>query len=96
MAKPKSKQALGVASLIGKAVFVRAVTHYYTGRLVGIVDNALVLDDAAWIADTGRFAAALGSASLGEVEPYPGRVYVNWGAGVDICEWTHALPRETK
>lgn len=95
-AKQNSKTTKGIADLIGKSVFIRAVTHYYTGRLVAIVDNVLVLDDAAWIADTGRFAAALGAASLSEVEPYPGRCYVSWGAGVDISEWSHDLPRTTK
>ena len=94
--KAKSQKSNGLADLLGKSVFVRAVTHYYTGRLVALSEEALVLDDAAWIADTGRFSAAIGTGALNEVEPFPGRVYVARAALVDMCEWTHPLPRETK
>lgn len=52
-------------------MFVRTVTHYYTGRVVGVSDKAILLEDAAWIADTGRFADALRTGILSEVEPYP-------------------------
>ena len=92
----QSKKGDGIKSLIGKPVFIRAVTHYYTGRLVAITPDAFVLADAAWIADTGHWGTALKAGSLREVEPYPGRCYVMRGAIVDMCEWTHALPREQK
>ena len=92
----KQKKSNGVADLIGKAVFVRCVTHYYTGRLVAETSSELVLDDAAWIADTGRFSQALGTGTLNEVEPYPGRCYVSRGAVVDVSEWRHPLPRDVK
>lgn len=82
--------------LIGKNVFVRTVTHHYTGKLVAIVDGYLTLDDAAWIADDGRFADALGEGTLGEVEPYPGTCYVSAGSLVDVSEWLHELPRTQK
>lgn len=40
MAKSKNEIATkGIADLVGKAVFVRAVTHYYTGRLVECIDR---------------------------------------------------------
>ncbi len=80
--------------LQGKPVFVRTVTHHYTGRLVGVSDGFVQLDDAAWIADDGRFADALASGKLAEVEPYPGTCYVSLGSIVDISEWLHDLPRE--
>jgi hypothetical protein len=79
--------------LTGKNVFVRTVTHYYTGHLAAVDDGWLILDDAAWIADTGRFGEALTTGKLSEVEPYPGRCLVQVGAVVDMCEWTHDLPR---
>lgn len=94
--KAAAKATRGLDSLLGKGVFVRAVTHYYTGRLAAITPTELVLDDAAWIADTGRFATALGTGALNEIEPYPGRCYVSRGAVVDVAEWPHPLPRETK
>lgn len=81
---------------VGRSVFVRLVTHYYTGRIVKLTRDEIVLADAAWIADTGRFADALARGTLSEVEPYPGLVTLSRGALVDCCEWKHALPRTQK
>src|SRR3990167_4090803 len=44
---------------IGKCYLIRTVTMIDTGRLVEVTEQELVLEDAAWIADTGRFADAL-------------------------------------
>lgn len=85
-----------ITSLFGTNVLVRAVTFYYTGRLVDIAEGFLVLADAAWIADTGRFNVALSTGKLNEVEPYPGACYVNAGAVVDVSPWNHELPRSVK
>jgi hypothetical protein len=82
--------------LHGKNVFIRTVTNYYTGTLVTSDDHLLRLDDAAWIADTGRFAEALETGQFSEIEPYPGTCYVAVGAIVDLSEWPHQLPRETR
>lgn len=79
-----------------KAVFIRTVTHHYTGRLVGNDEHWLELDDAAWIADDGRFANALASGTLSEVEPYPDRCLIGVGAVLDVSEWLHDLPRTQK
>lgn len=81
---------------IGKNVFVRTVTHHYTGKLVAAGDGFLTLDDAAWIADDGRFADALAKGNLNEIEPYPGRCLVGIGAVLDLSEWLHDLPRTQK
>lgn len=80
----------------GKNVIVRTVTYHYTGRLVAVTpDGGLVLEDAAWIGDSGRWAKALVTGRLDEVEPYPdGPVVVS--AIVDVSEWRHPLPRETR
>jgi len=70
--------------LINKNVFIRSVTHHYTGRLVRVASDALVLEDAAWIADDGRFADAVSKGTFNEVEPYPdGQLIVGRGAIVD-------------
>lgn len=83
-------------SYIGEAVFVRTVTHHYTGRLVAVDDVFLRLEEAAWIADDGRFTQALADGMLSEVEPYPGACLVAIGSVVDLCEWGHDLPRTQK
>ena len=55
----------------GKKYFIRTVTNYLTGRLVDVTDQELVIEDAAWVADTGRFSDALKKGKFSEVEPYP-------------------------
>ena len=82
--------------LIGKNVFIRTVTHYYTGKLEKIEDGFATLSTAAWVADTGRFADALKNGTLSEVEPFPGPVSVGLGAVIDASEWTHPLPTEQR
>ncbi len=85
-----------IESYIGKNVFVRTVTHHYTGALAAADEQYLQLDDAAWIADDGRFATALSTGTLSEIEPYPGTCLLGVGAVLDISEWTHDLPRTQK
>ena len=83
--------------LLGHKVFIRTVTAHHTGLLVDVTAHDLVLESAAWIADDGRFTQALADGTLNEVEPFPaGRVYVNRGAVVDLCEWAHELPTGQK
>ena len=78
----------------GEAVFIRTVTHHYTGRVVSCDARWMVLEDAAWVADDGRFANALESGVLQEVEPYPdGAVRIGMGAILDVSSWDHELPR---
>lgn len=82
--------------LIGQNVFIRTVTGYYTGMVIGLEDGFAHLADAAWVASTGRFADALASGQLDEVEPYPQDCYVSLGAIVDVSVWRHDLPREVR
>lgn len=89
-----AKIILSLADLISTNVFVRTVTNYYTGKLTACGDGFLVLDDAAWVADTGRFADALKTGALDEVEPYPGQCLVALSAVVDVSPWAHDLPRK--
>lgn len=72
---------------IGKVYLIRTVTMIDTGRLVAVTPHELVLEDAAWIADTGRFAQAVADAKFNEVEPFPdGRVIIGRGAIVDAVQ----------
>ncbi len=81
---------------IGANYLIRTVTMFNTGRLVAVTDQELVLEDAAWIADTGRFANAVKTAKFSEVEPFPdGKVIVGRGAVIDAVKIT-MLPREQK
>jgi len=81
---------------VGKAVLIRTVTHYFTGRIVLVEASEIVLTEAAWIADTGRFHNALRDGSLNEVEPFVGPVSLNRAAVIDITEWKHPLPKRQK
>lgn len=81
---------------IGANYLIRTVTMVDTGRLVAVTEHELVLEDAAWIADTGRFADALKIANFSEVEPFPfGRVIVGRGSLIDAVE-IPMLPRVQK
>lgn len=72
---------------VGKCYLIRTVTMIDTGRLVAVTPQELVLEDAAWIADTGRFAQAVEKAEFGEVEPFPaGRVIVGRGSVIDAVQ----------
>jgi len=81
---------------IGGTYLFRLVTNYWTGRVVSVGEHEIVIEDAAWIADTGRFHDALITGSLNEVEPVDGLVIIGRGALVDTTEWRHALPRDQK
>ena len=83
---------------VGKNYFIRTVTHHLTGKLVKVTAKELVLEQAAWIADDGRFYDALKTGKLNEVEPFPSDtpVIVGRGALVDAVIWKHELPRDQK
>ena len=81
---------------VGKAYFIRTVTMYMTGRLIKVTPTELVLEEAAWIADTGRFSSAMKTGSFSEVEPYNGPVIVGRGSIIDAQEWSLVLPKEVK
>lgn len=85
-----------LACYCGKAVVIRTVTHYYTGRVLSVDGFGIQLGNAAWIPDTGRWWNFLTSGKASEVEPYPGPVMVSLAAIVDLCEWTHELPGAQK
>ena len=95
-ASPGANSGPGGGPVVGTKVFIRTVTHYYTGRVSCVDDFGITLDEAAWVADTGRFADALKSGTLKEVEPFPSSVTVAKGAIVDFCSWDHELPRAQK
>lgn len=80
----------------GGSVAVRTVTHYYTGRVHGVHGNFLILEDAAWIPDTGRWSTFLSAGTANEIEPYPENVAIALGAIIDATPWPHTLPSAVK
>ena len=59
---------------VGANYHIRTGTHHYTGTFIGFngPDNSeIVITDAAWISDDGRFTQAIAEGKLSEVEPYP-------------------------
>ena len=82
--------------VIGGKYFSRTVTYFATGEVESIKGDFLVLKDAAWIADTGRFSDAMEKGILNEVEPISGEMFLNMASITDAFPWSHALPREQK
>ena len=80
----------------GETVYIRTVTFHYLGRIVAVTDADIKLENASWIADSGRWAEALKTGVVSEVEPYPATVIVMRGAIVDVSPWSHDLPSKVK
>ena len=82
--------------VIGKPYLIRTVTMIDTGTLVAVTEHEIILRDAAWIADTGRFSAALDSCDFSEVEPFPeGLVAIGRGSIIESVRIKKA-PRGVK
>ena len=81
--------------VIGRKYLVMTVTMYITGELIGVYEKELLLKDAAWVADTGRFSENLKSCEFEEVEPFNHDVIVGRGTIVDATE-IDILPKEQK
>ena len=81
---------------IGQSYFIRTVTNYFTGRLIWVGEKEIVLEDAAWIAETGRFNEFVAGKTVSEVEPFPkgSRVIVGRGSIIDMTE--HGLLLDVK
>lgn len=82
--------------LRGECLLIRTVTMTVTGRVVDCSASWIMLDSAAWVADTGRFADAIETGKLNEVEPMGDRVRVARGSIVDVAPWRHDLPTTQK
>ena len=91
-----TKEHTNLPFTVGEKVYIRTVTHHQTGRIKDIVGNFIVLEDAAWIADSGRWMEAINDGSLNEVEPVNCLVRVNVESIIDVYEWNHDLPKKQK
>jgi hypothetical protein len=83
---------------IGENYFIRTITHHYTGKLIEVYNQELVLKGVSWIADDGRFADALKSGEFNEIEPFPREVPVIIGRGaiLDAHIFNFPLPEKQK
>lgn len=81
---------------VGKKYFFRTVTYHLTGEVKEIRGKFLVLKDAAWIADSGRFNEAINKGELNEIEPVEVETYLNTDSITDAFVWKHDLPKEVK
>jgi hypothetical protein len=86
---------------IGSSVFVKTVTNYFVGTVVQVETapdgsvRSLVLEPAAWVADTARRQSqflAEGPSEQSEIERYPGAVLVPWHCVTECSSWAHAIP----
>ena len=73
----------GYERFLGENVFIRTVTHHYCGKCVETTGMVVVLDNASWVADDGRFHEAMESGEYNEVEPYPAPIVVSLAAILD-------------
>lgn len=81
---------------IGEAYLFRTVTHIEVGRVKKIIGQFVELEDASWIADTGRYHDCLKKGIFNEVEPYPLYTGINTQSLINYTPWLHALPKEQK
>lgn len=80
---------------LGKKVFIRTVTNFYTGKVEKTTRTTMTLSTAAWIADTGRFSNAVKTGDFSEVEPYIEPIKINIQSFEDIS-LIPKLPTEVK
>jgi hypothetical protein len=85
------KDITSLQDMVGEKFFFRTVTYHMTGRVKKVIGAFLELEDAAWIADSGRFMNAIKEGKLSEVEPV-GRAFINTNSLCDFFPWKHNLP----
>lgn len=80
---------------VGDSYFIRTVTYHFVGTVKEIVGKWIVLKDASWVADSGRFNVALEKGELNEVE-YMDKAILNMDTITDATLWNNKLPKESK
>lgn len=86
-----AKQPAKIPLSVGDRVFIRTVTLYYTGQIKQIIGQWLVLSEASWIADTGRFHDFLREGKCNEYESFIDDVKIPMGSVIDVTAWPHPL-----
>lgn len=83
--------------VIGGMYLFRTVTMAITGRVLSVGRQEIVVTEAAWIADTGRYMNAVATGEFLEVEPYPDdrEVLIGRASLIDAVQIPQ-LPRKQK
>ena len=81
-----------------KKVIIRTVGEIIVGYVDTVTPQEIVLSNASWIADTGRWHDFLrdGTTQQLEVEPYLDEVRVGRGVIVTWSLWRHNLLRKQR
>ena len=84
--------------IIGQNYLIRTVTMIYTGKLVKVYNQELVITQASWIPDTERWADTVEKGIFKEIEPYPQdkEIILGRGAILDITPVDWKLPGKQK
>lgn len=85
---------------VGKAYLFRTIGYHWLGRVIAVNGRWLTIDDASWVADTGRYSEAIsgkiGSLSSSELEPSPRPVLLNSDHVTDAVSYPFEIPRSLK
>lgn len=81
---------------IGEKYFIRTATFFHLGRLKEVSGKWLILEDASWIADTGRFYDFLKNGKCNEYEGFQDDVFIPLDSVIDITKWKHELFKGNK
>jgi hypothetical protein len=82
--------------IIGQNYFIRTITYFLVGNLVSVYEYELVIKDAAWIPETGRYSDSFKKGEFEEVEPLDGNIIIGRQSIIDCAQWTKELPRKQK
>jgi hypothetical protein len=75
----------------GQLYHVETATKYYIGTCSDVTDQEIVLQDAAWVAHTGRLNAYLSGSAPTSLEPLNGPVFISRGAIVAVIPYTRKI-----
>ncbi len=95
LADSEFKEINALEDMVGEKFFFRTLTFHLTGKVKKIIGSILELEDAAWIADSGRFMQCIKDGVVNEVEPV-GKAFLNVSAVTDFFPWKHELPTKQK
>lgn len=95
LADSEFKEINALEDMVGGKFFFRTLTYHLTGKVKKIIGSILELEDAAWIADSGRFMQCIKDGVVSEVEPV-GKAFLNISAVTDFFPWVHKLPNSQK
>lgn len=82
---------------IKKNYLIRTVTMIDIGRVKAIIGSFLVLENASWIGNTGRFHECLKKTDIfEEIEPFHQDAILNLNSIIDATPWPYELPVAAK